>query len=201
VSAHITDELALALIALPPDDPERKEAFAHAAECSACRALLRDSEQMLRLLDDECNLPAVDPAFKARVHAAVLGSSAPVRTRWQSWALVLGALLSLLMVWLDAHTGPAQAALGLRCALYELGCAVVPFALVATSMMRGALRVEPRGLALAAMAGALVGQALLLAECPAQGAVSHTLPFHFAGVLLAALLGMGAGRVMLARAH
>ena len=202
MTGHITEELALALMAVAPDDPERRDAFAHAAECSTCRALLEESQAMLRMLDGDGELPAIDPAFKARVRTAVLGSTpARKRARWQSWGLVLGAVLSLGMVWGDAHAGPAMPALGIRCALYELGCAVVPLALVGVSALRGVLRVEPRGLALAAMTGALVGQALLLTECPAQGAVAHTLPFHFVAVLLAATLGLAAGRMLPARAR
>jgi hypothetical protein len=199
VTGHITEELALALVTLPPDDLERKVALEHAAECAACRALLDESEAMLRMLDADHELPAIDPAFKARVQQAVLGEVKV--SRWQTWALFVGALLSLLMVWADARAGEVSAGLGVHCLFYELGCAVVPFGLVGGAMLRGALPPEPRGLALGAMAGALIGQALLLAECPAQGALTHTLAFHFAGVVLAAGLGLMAGRFLPARSR
>ena len=201
MSAHITEELALALVTLPADDAERKAAELHASGCTVCAALLAESEAMLRMLDADVALPAIDPAFKARVERAVLADSKAKVSRWQSWALLVGALLSLVMVWADARAGEISAGLGVHCLLYELGCAVVPFGLVGGAMLRGVLPPEPRGLALGAMAGALVGQALLLAECPAQGALTHTLAFHFAGVLLAAVLGFVSGRFLPARSR
>jgi predicted anti-sigma-YlaC factor YlaD len=196
VSGHVTEELALALVTLPAEDPERALAEAHAQGCTSCRALLEESEAMLRMLDADHSLPAVSPALKARVRAAVLGEPARARAwQWQPWALALGTLLSLFMVWLEGQSGELAPALGVRCALFELGGAVLPFALVGAAMLRGVLRPEPLGLALSAMGGALVAQSLLLAECPAQGAVAHSALFHFGGVVLAALLGYAGGRM------
>ena len=122
MSAHITEELALALVTLPADDAERKAAELHASGCTACAALLAESEAMLRMLDADVALPAIDPAFKARVERAVLADSKAKVSRWQSWALLVGALLSLLMVWADSRAGELSASLGVHCLFYELGC-------------------------------------------------------------------------------
>ena len=127
MTGHITEELALALVTLPTDDAERKAAELHASGCADCRALLDESEAMLRMLDADQELPAIDSAFKARVERAVLGESKVKVSRWQSWTLLVGALLSLLMVWADSRAGELSASLGVHCLFYELGCAVVPF--------------------------------------------------------------------------
>jgi hypothetical protein len=195
VSEHISEELALALSALPPDDAERAAAVRHAAGCPACQALLDEGAAMLTLLDRELTPAPVSPLLEARVHAAVLGQKG---VRWEHIALVLGALMSLLMVWLDQRAGALAPGLGIKCTLIELAAAVVPFAAVARAAQQGRIALQPARLALAAMGGALAGQGVLLVDCAAQGALGHTLVFHFAGVILAALLGYAGGRRMLA---
>jgi hypothetical protein len=193
VSEHISEELAMALSALPEDDAERALAVRHAAGCPACQKLLDEGAAMLSLLDRELTPPPVGAQLEAQVRAAVL---APRKKRWEPFALGAGALLSLLMVWLDRHPGELAPALGVKCALLELGAGVVPFAWVGQAVLRGQVPVAPLRLALMAMGGGLAAQAFLLTECPARGALSHTLVFHFGGVLLAALLGYGGGRIL-----
>jgi hypothetical protein len=196
VSEHISEELAMALSALPEGDAERARAVQHAAGCPACQKLLDEGAALLALVDRELTPPPVSAALEARVRAAVH----PRKKRWEPLALVAGALLSLLMVWLDRHPGELAPALGVKCALLEVGAALVPFAWVGQAVLRGQVPVAPMRLALMAMAGGLAAQAFLLTECAARGALSHTLAFHFGGVVLAALLGYGGGRALATRA-
>src|SRR5262249_38326861 len=108
--------------------------------------------------------------------------------------LLLCGLLSVLMFWIEADSGrPLQSLLGVRCLLYEQ-----MFGLAALSLGIGVGRrylalFGPWQAALAAMGGALVGQAVLQVRCEAQGAAVHLLLFHVGGVLLASLFGAGAG--------
>jgi len=69
VAEHIPAEQALFLVALAEDDPEKRAALSHAAQCEACARLLRESTSMLRLLDEQA-APALEP-IDARLEARV----------------------------------------------------------------------------------------------------------------------------------
>jgi hypothetical protein len=74
------DEIAAelpGLAALPPDDPARGAAEAHALGCPTCGPALQDAQRLMRALDDAAPLP--DPSPRALLHAAapILSDLAP----------------------------------------------------------------------------------------------------------------------------
>lgn len=199
MAPHFDADRALFVLALAQDDPEQREALAHARECESCRQVLREAEAMLALFDASSAEEfreaeqQITPAFEARVRGAVLG--APRSRHLSQLALIIGALLSALMVWTRAqpeHT--AYALEGVRCVLYEQTFAAISLGL-GLMFGRRYLSIGPWQGASLAMVGALVGQELLQTRCHAEGAVVHLILFHALGVALATLLGGIAGRV------
>jgi hypothetical protein len=201
VAPHFDADRALFVLALADDDPEQREALAHARECASCREVLREAEAMLALFDDagadelRAARRQITPAFEARVQRAVLGSP---RTRHLSQLTVfIGALLSALMVWTRAepeHTAFAYE--GVHCLLYEQMFAAGALGLGLLFGRWYGSTIGPWPAASMAMIGALFGQELLQTRCHAQGAVVHLLLFHALGVALATVLGGVAGRVV-----
>lgn len=198
MAPHFDADRALFVLALADDDPERREALAHARECASCQQVLREAEVMLALFDasgaDELQAAErqITPAFEARVQAAVLGS--PRSRHLSQLALIVGALLSALMVWTRARPEHTAFALeGARCLLYEQTFAAISLGL-GLVFGRRYLSIGPWQGASLAMIGALVGQELLQTRCHADGAVVHLILFHALGVALATVLGSVAGR-------
>jgi hypothetical protein len=194
VSEHITADQGLFLLALTEDDPERTRAFAHAAECEACRTLLDESARALVLLDEGlAEVPALDPGLAARVHEAL---HAEKHAPWAWLGLALGAVMTLFLAWYSAHHTTSQAHHdGLRCFMFEQAFAAGAFGLglVYAGQARG--RVSNLQWATIAMSGAVAGQAFLLLRCNANGAALHILASHVLGVGCATLLGVLAGRL------
>jgi hypothetical protein len=198
VAEHIAAERALFVMALDDRDPEKLDALAHAAECAACQRVLRESTAMLQLIDqsDRAAPAVIDAALEARVRAAVF-TSQPDRLwlRLQHLAWLLGALASGLLIWHDGKPDrPLYASLGVRCALMEQGFALVSFGVAMLWTRRAASEHGPLRASVAAMTGALVGQAFLRIDCAAADAALHLLLFHGLGVVVATVLGGLAGR-------
>jgi hypothetical protein len=201
VAEHIPAEQALFLIALEEDDPEKRAALAHAAECEACGRLMRDSTALLRLFDEEA-APAhepIDPQLEARVHAAVFAQEPAAGSgHWESLAWVVMGLLSGWLIWHDGKPNrPLEATVGLHCLRYELLCAFAALSVgVVATRLSGARALGPLRSSVFAMAGAVVGQILLRTRCEAPDAALHLLAFHGLGVVLATALGSLAGRLL-----
>lgn len=188
MSEHIQAESALALVALDPDDPERVRALTHAEECETCRALLRQGDAMLAMLDAESPRP-VAPQLKARVREAVQIAAEHRRVRWERALLALLALCSLAVTVRDGSFA-VPLVVG-KCALFELGAA--GFAFAATAMVaRGTRRLSGLSLPVAAGAGAFLAQLWLRGHCETHAAGTHLLIFHTGAVGLAVALAYAA---------
>jgi hypothetical protein len=201
VAPHLEADHALFVLTLADDDPEKRATLAHARECASCQVLLREAEAMLSSIDAtgaedlrQAELQ-ITPAFEARVQRALHGS--PRARRLAQLTLAIGALLSLLMVWMRAEPArPMRALVGVNCLLYEQMFAAGALGLGLLMGRRYLSTIGPWQAASMAMVGALVGQAILQVRCEAEGALVHLLVFHALGVVLATLLGGVAGRVV-----
>ena len=195
---HLAADSALFVLALADDDPEKRAAMAHARECSSCQRLLDEGRAMLELFDaDAAAAPvSIDPAFEARVRAAVFPSKNPVRARVAKLGLLLGGLASLLMLALQANVAqPLQFEIGVHCLVFEQLAALASLAAGFVVGRRYLAEFGPWQSALSAMSGALVAQWLLQWGCEAEGAAVHLLLFHVGGVSIASMLGALAGRL------
>jgi hypothetical protein len=198
VAEHIDAESALFLVALDDSDPEKRAALTHAVECASCLRLIQESQAMLQLIDREPALVEVNAALETRVRAAVFESPRDRRVgRLEYLAWLAGALVSGLMIWLDAKPGePLYAELGLRCMRFELGFALVALGAGVLWTRSSGREFGPLRASVVAMTGALTGQALLRIRCEAHDAALHLLAFHLVGVVLATMLGAVAGRLL-----
>jgi hypothetical protein len=191
MSDHISEDLALVLAVLDPDDPERRAALAHAESCSACAQLLERGASVLNRIDTHPVNMVVDPQLKARILASVDRlEAARSGTRWEPYAIATGALLSIALALLDfrARAGlfPTRAPL---CVMWQLLGATLSVVAVSTWARTWVWRTSPLRLAVVAMSGALLGQLWLRVRCPTHDAPVHVFTFHVSGVLLATLLG------------
>jgi predicted anti-sigma-YlaC factor YlaD len=194
----------MSLAALSGEDAERRAAEAHIATCDACRALWRESAELLVMLDSAARPEPISDALLQRVQAAV-SSAQPEPQPWYErllpWGFVIGALASLGLFWVQLGASvPAELqgkvhGVGWGCLRFELGLAAVAFGFGVVWAHRLARELGPLHASLAAMSGALVGQWLLESRCEADQTALHLLLFHVAGVALAAALGAAAGGV------
>ena len=67
---------AAGLAALPAGDPDRRDAFAHAASCPGCLRALREAEQVLRLLEQAPPPPAPGRAALRRASQQIVSELA-----------------------------------------------------------------------------------------------------------------------------
>jgi len=197
MSDHISEDLALILAALAPDDPERRAALSHAASCAACARLLEHGAAMLDSIDAQPATVEVDPRLKARILASVDRLEAERSgTRWEPYALAIGALLSVALASFDLHVRaglfPVRAPF---CVMWQMLGATLSVAGVGVWARSWAWRASPLRLGVVAMGGALLGQLWLRVRCPTIDAPLHVFTFHVSGVLLAALLGYGLARI------
>jgi len=70
-AAHIL-ESAAGLAALPLDDPERANAYAHARECAQCARALHQAERLLAMLDAVPQAPAPPPPTLRSIAGPIL---------------------------------------------------------------------------------------------------------------------------------
>lgn len=102
MTGHITNRAGF-VAALPPDDPERKQAEAHARSCPACRQALDEGARLITLLEEASPVPAPTAAALARAAAAIDAETADDRNalrRLSGWAVgaIAVAWLFQLMV-------------------------------------------------------------------------------------------------------
>ena len=100
-------ENALGLAALPPDDAERRAAYAHARACGTCARAIRQAESLLTALDELPPAPApAAPALRAIARPVLVRLSAlAVPTPWVSGVLV-GLWLALVVLAKRRDGGP-----------------------------------------------------------------------------------------------
>ena len=202
MAEHLDESRVMFLVALSGEDAERRAAEAHIATCDACRALWRESLELLEMLDGASQPEPISDALFQRVHAAVASAQPepqPWYERFAAWGFVLGALASLVLFWLQLGAAiPTELqgkdhGVGWGCLRFELSLAAVAFGFGVVWAHRLARALGPLQASLAAMSGALVGQWLLESRCEAEQTALHLLLFHVAGVALAAVLGAAAG--------
>jgi hypothetical protein len=127
--------------------------------------------------------------------AAALGSMA-ARSGWHArlaTGLALGLSIALGAVDLRAFTlelGHAES-----CYSTHVIACLLPLAAAAWLTMSKRGSTSPFHAAAAAACGAIAGQAVLLTACASEESLLHVVFFHVAGVLTAAALGAGSGRV------
>lgn len=193
MSEHIDPAQALSLAALSTADPLRGAAEAHARECTACAALLREGQALVALLDGG-ELPVrVDPKLKARIETRLY-----VRPRVGArWAALAAAMISFLLVLFDGKSrGAFDLAEGVHCMGFEAAFAVLPLALGVTLTRFGSLRLQPSLFAACTMTCAVFGQVLLRTRCEAHALSLHLFVFHFLVVLAVGLLAAGSAALL-----
>lgn len=128
-------------------------------------------------------------ALAGTLTAYALRRRAPASSPWP----IAGALgISLGLALMEAGGG-VHAPL-LKCLMFELVIASAPLITTILLARRGFLRLDPLSLGSAAAFGAIAGQLALFATCPDHH-LEHMVVAHTGGVLLAALLGLGAARL------
>ncbi len=203
--------------------PTEQEKFRlHLAGCGPCRVYLRQMEATVRLSGQlaaqEVVPDRVSNAVLAHLRKLPATDSAPA----PAWAELpagpmAAGLLSFLKRWgwhvagaaifaafvLAAVAGgsgvPSRTVAGLHCLLDELAVALAPLAAVVWVARRQRHRLAGGVLPAVAAAGALLGQIILQVTCPMTVVRPHLIAFHATGVLVAALLGAAATRLLPAR--
>jgi hypothetical protein len=166
---------AAGLAALPPGDPERSSARAHARGCPGCARALREAERLQELLGSQPPEPVPAAVLERASRAIVADLRREGRRRAIASAGAAAAIL-LLLATLGRHRSSAPGDWALAAALGALA------ALLAASAGRWARAVIPAAAAAALAAAALGG----------EGGLLHAgLGLHCAGAELA-----GAGLVV-----
>lgn len=192
MTEHVSHKRALYVVALAESDPVRREAYAHAATCVSCTRTLRESSELLELIDRSARPMVVDAQLTARVKQAVFGKvpHAQPSLPWpRAMFLLLGAALSAAIAWLDTKPGPLGSEQGLHCVMFENAYALAACAATALWARTRKRAVDPWTGSLVGMSGALLGQLLLRTRCDSAHAVVHLFAFHVLGVLIGTALG------------
>jgi hypothetical protein len=198
VAEHLDESTAMFLVALDPQDAERRAAEQHVSQCARCQDVWQESLSLLALLDEAAKPEPVSEALLQRTQKALPERPAGL------WGWMLGGLCSLGLLWARlgapvdaaAHADPAW-----RCTGFELALATAAFVLGAVGARALARELGPTRASLAAMSGALVGQWLLASRCESEQTALHLLGFHVAGVAVSACLGAVAGQLQQRRAR
>jgi hypothetical protein len=141
---------AAGLAALPPGDPEREAASAHARGCPGCAAALREGERLVALLDALPPEPAPSAAALRRAAAPVL---AELPSRRAGFALPAAAVLTAAVIALSARGHSREPADWIAAAVLALAAG-------------GSAALIHRGWIIAALAGAASLAAALLLGAP-----------------------------------
>jgi hypothetical protein len=111
--------------------------------------------------------------------------------------LLLMPLTSAAFSLLAGEGGALYPLVGVKCTTFEIVMAFLPVVTAMFIVRRDGMPAPARlVVAAAAASGALAGHAILHLTCPVPTATSHLLVFHTGGVLLAALLGAAAARLL-----
>jgi hypothetical protein len=165
---------AAGLVALPPGDPEREAAFAHAAGCQGCARALRQAERLQALLA-EAEPGALPPGAPARAARAIEEELVREGRRRSGWSAGMAALAAVLLLAVARHRGGSALD---WCLFAGLGAAAAALAGLAArrpgAALAGALLSALAAAGLAGHAGPLEAEAGLhcvLSELVCAGAV------------------------------
>jgi hypothetical protein len=150
---------AAGLAALPPGDPEREEATAHARGCAGCARALREAERLQALLGEAEPTPLPDEVL-ARASQAILSD---LRREARRRVAASAAAACAAFVLLAALGRQRSAAPGDRAIAAGLALAAVALAAAATRWARAAVP--------AALAAALAGAVAAGSWAPLDGAL------------------------------
>jgi hypothetical protein len=153
---------AAGLAALPPDDPERAAAAAHAEGCPECARALRQAERLQAMLET-LEPSALPVGALARAAQAIEDELIRERRRRSGWAALAAAAVTAVLAGVAHHRVGSGIDWGLAVAL-----AVAGVALSAVSVRRP----------LAALGGAAVAAAAVVLLGGRQGGFETGLAFH-----------------------
>jgi hypothetical protein len=128
--------------------------------------------------------------------AAVLAGAS---RRWGGAVPPVAAIAALAVALARGGPGAMHPSVGAECVATQLGCGALVVAAGWLVVRLGTSSLGRSAALGAAAAGALAGVGALELTCPAGGQLSHLLPFHVGGLLLAAA-GAGAAALLLQRA-
>jgi predicted anti-sigma-YlaC factor YlaD len=206
ITEHLTDYMEGRMSFLPRLDFQR-----HLRTCDGCSAYLQQmattartlgklpSEEAPRSVRDQL-LTSFRTTYPASAKAASRGRSFVASLdEWSKlggWivgglVIVAGILLGVVGGESGAGPGPWE-----KCALIELGAAMIPLVAVGLVAVRSKERLSAGSLVAAATVGAFGGYLFLLTSgCPAAHVIPHALVSHVGGIVLAALFGLGTSRI------
>jgi anti-sigma factor RsiW len=170
---------------------ERSACDTHLDGCPSCTALVAQHRRTVAALR---SLPA--PPLPAPLREAILAGPARRQVRRAAWRstvrLALAAVgAALVAAFLAGHQGTVELSSGLHCLLTELLWAGGVGGAAWVAQRRGAGG-SPALLGGGVLAGALLGDGYLHFRCGAASSLPHLLVFHVGGVLLVALVALGA---------
>jgi hypothetical protein len=137
-------------------------------------------------------VPGNDAWMMSMAGAAVAAAGAAAAAWLGGRVLPVLVAASGLLAFLVGGGGGLAPEVGVHCVLTELAGAAI--AVVPTLLL--ARRSTPGFLAAIAAAGAVAGHAALNLACPARADAPHLWVFHTGGVVLAAMLALGAARLV-----
>lgn len=144
-------EAAAGLAALPPDDPQRRAADAHAAGCAECARALREAERLQALLGEAApEVGLVPPEWMARAAESIVADLR--REERRRWTAGSAAILASLLVFVGLARQRSRDGADWILAVV-LGCGAL--ALAATATRRALVAVG------GALAAAFLGAGLL----------------------------------------
>jgi hypothetical protein len=118
----------------------------------------------------------------------------------RSWAVAAAVVASAGFAAIAGAGGGPSSGDGIHCLLSELVAGGLALGAATVAARRAGAPLSPALLGAMAAAGALGGQAALNLVCPARDIVGHLFALHTGGVLIAAALGAGIGRLRSRRA-
>jgi hypothetical protein len=183
VSDHVASKAAF-VAALPPEDPERVEAEAHARSCAACARALVEGQALVALLERAPAPPPSSVETLARV-SAVIERETACDARTFAGAQPLLVTTAVLVAW-ALELGLAKKLVHDAASVaVSAGCALAATALATMAFTRA--RLAAAGAAIASLLLVLVAQggnsglyALLGIKCTLIELVAAAIPFGLA---------------------
>jgi hypothetical protein len=164
------------LAALPPDDPERAAAWAHARGCSACARALREAERLQALVGEEWRPAPVTAAALERASGAIRADLRRDARRRAAASVAAAAAAAVALAGIARERSPSPADWVLAAVLLALALVLAAAAGrkpgIATGVAAGGAAVAAALTGHAGPLAAAVGAECVAAELVAGGAVA-----------------------------